>query len=57
MSKLLEFLHKLLDVLRLWLGGQRDTEQAERDRDAVDKDVANRPDPDLDRDLDKWMRD
>ena len=55
MVQLLAFLHKVLDVIRLWLGINRDTDQAERDRDEIEKDIANRPNPD--RDLDPWMRD
>ena len=31
--------------------------EAERKRDEIDKDVSARPDDQLDRDLDKWMRD
>jgi hypothetical protein len=47
----------LIALIKKWLGIQRDTEQAETDRNAVDNDVASRPDDQLDRDLDKWMRD
>lgn len=36
---------------------EEDTRQAEKDREQVDKDVANRPDDQVDKDIEKWYRD
>ena len=36
---------------------ERESQQAEQDRKHIDAEVEKRPDAQLDRDLDKWMRD
>lgn len=36
---------------------REDSQKAEDKREEIEKDIAKRPDDQLDRDLDKWMRD